>query len=137
SRQELKGIARQDAIPGSTYPVNVDDVKLNTWSVYGENEYFATDKLTITGGVRLDHDPRYGDHWTPRLFGVYKLDPRTTLRAGGASGFKAPTIRQSTAGYCMTSGGPVANFQPPGTLCGNPDLKPETSTTFEIGLHHE
>lgn len=136
NRAHLDGIARQDSIPGSTYPANVDDVTLKNWALYVEDEYFATDKLTITGGARLDHDERYGNHWTPRLFGVYKLDPALTLRAGVAKGFKAPTIRQSTAGYCMTSGGPVANFQPPGTLCGNPDLKPETSTTAELGMHY-
>lgn len=137
SRVDLEGISRQDAIPGSTYPVNVDKVSLNNWALYAEDEYFLTDRLTLTGGVRMDHDERYGNEWTPRLHGVYKLSEATTLRGGVSKGFKAPTIRQSTAGYCMTSGGPVANFQPPGTLCGNPDLKPETSTNTEIGLHHD
>ncbi|WP_236581326.1 TonB-dependent receptor domain-containing protein [Hydrogenophaga sp. BPS33] len=137
SRVDLEGISRQDAIPGSTYAANVDKVSLNNWALYAEDEYFLTDRLTLTGGVRMDHDERYGNEWTPRLHGVYKLSEATTLRGGVSKGFKAPTIRQSTAGYCMTSGGPVANFQPPGTLCGNPDLKPETSTNTEIGLHHD
>ena len=137
SHTTLEGIARQDSIPASTYPLNADKVSLKNWALYAEDEYFLTERLTLTGGVRLDHDERYGSEWTPRLHGVYKLSEATTLRGGVANGFKAPTIRQSTAGYCMTSGGPVANFQPPGTLCGNPNLQPETSTTTEVGVHHD
>jgi outer membrane receptor for ferrienterochelin and colicins len=131
SRNELTGIAGEAVIPG--YPVNTDDVRLDSRAVFVENEFFATDKLTLTAGARLDDDDRYGRHWTPRLYGVYRLDPRWTLRGGVAKGFKAPTIRQSAANYCMTTGASTGR----GSLCGNPDLEPETSVSSELGLRFD
>lgn len=132
---KAEGIGRQDSISG--YPTNIDSVTVKSWALFAEDEYFITRALTLTGGLRLDHDERYGSNFLPRLYAVYKLDDRWTARAGVARGFKAPTIRQSTAGYCMTTGGQTGNVSPPGTLCGNPDLEPETSTTQEAGIRYD
>jgi outer membrane receptor for ferrienterochelin and colicins len=134
SRNELTGIAAQDAAPGG-YGANVNTVSLSGYALFAENEFFATDRFTLTTGLRLDDDERYGKNWTPRVYGVYQVDPRWTLRGGVAKGFKAPTIRQSTEGYCMTTGG--AGGAVPGTLCGDDDLKAETSTSGEIGLRFD
>lgn len=134
SRNELTGIAAQDAAPGG-YGANTDKVKLDAWALFVEDEWFVTDKFTLTAGLRVDDDERYGKHWTPRLYGVYQLDPKWTLRGGVAKGFRAPTIRQSTTGYCMTTGG--AGGAVPGTLCGDQGLKPEESVSSEIGLRFD
>ncbi|GBU14624.1 ligand-gated channel protein [Polaromonas sp.] len=128
---ELTGIAGQDAAPRGSGS-NPNTIKLKSWALFVEDEFFVTDKFTVTGGVRLDDDERYGRHWTPRLYGVYQLDPRWTIRGGVAQGFKAPSIRQSTAGYCMTTGGAGAAI--PGMLCGDANLKPESSTSSEFGV---
>lgn len=130
--QKVEDIAGEASIKG--YPVNADSVSINTWALFAEDAFHATDALTLTAGARLDHDERYGSHVTPRLYAVYALTPAVTLRGGVAKGFKAPTLRQSTAGYCMTSGG---GSQKQGTLCGNPDLDPEESTTEEIGIRYD
>jgi outer membrane receptor for ferrienterochelin and colicins len=135
SHAEVDGIGRQDSIPG--YPVNIDSVSVKSWALFAEDDFFVTERLTLTGGLRLDDHENYGSHWTPRLYAVYKLSDTLTLRGGAAKGFKAPTIRQSAAGYCMTTGGQTGNVSPPGTLCGNPDLKPETSVTEEIGIRYD
>ncbi|CAG0965170.1 Colicin I receptor [Methylophilaceae bacterium] len=130
-RNELTGISREAVIAG--YPVNTDKVSLDSRALFVENEFFATERLTLTAGLRMDDDDRYGQHWTPRAYGVYHLDPQWTLRGGVAKGFKAPTIRQSAAGYCMTTGASTGR----GSLCGNPDLKPETSVSSELGLRFD
>jgi outer membrane receptor for ferrienterochelin and colicins len=128
TRNELSGIAQEAVVTG--YPVNTDDVRLNAKALFVENEFFATDHLALTAGLRMDDDDRYGRHWTPRVYGVYHLNPQWTLRGGVAKGFKAPTIRQSTANYCMTTGASTGR----GSLCGNPDLKAETSVSSELGV---
>lgn len=137
SRSELQGISQQ--APIRNYPSNTDRVAFNAWALFLEDEWDATDQLTLTGGIRMDHDARYGSHWSPRLYGIYRLDPQWTLRAGIAGGFKAPGIRQSTNGYCVTTGlpGNVAVAAQAGTLCGNGDLKPETSLSQELGIRHD
>ncbi|MFA7678550.1 MAG: TonB-dependent receptor [Pigmentiphaga sp.] len=129
---ELDGIQREAAVGG--YPVNVDSVSLSSYALFLEDDFSITDKFVLTGGVRMDHHENYGSHWSPRLYGVYHVTDALTLRGGVTSGFKAPTIRQSTAGYCMTTGG---NSGTRGPLCGNPDLKPETSLTQEFGLSYD
>lgn len=131
-KAEIDGIGKQDSISG--YPTNTDDVSIDSYALYLEDEYFVTDNLAITAGVRMDDDERYGSNWTPRIYTVYKLTDRWTLRGGVAMGFKAPTVRQTTEGYCMTTGG---GTQQAGTLCGNPDLDPETSVTEEVGIRYD
>ncbi|MCD8552680.1 TonB-dependent receptor [Seleniivibrio sp.] len=132
AKAEIEGIGNQDSISG--HPENTDDVSIDSYALYLEDEYFVTDKFAITAGVRMDDDERYGSNWTPRLYTVYKLTDRWTLRGGVAMGFKAPTIRQTTEGYCMTTGG---GAQVAGTLCGNPDLDPEKSITEEAGIRYD
>ncbi len=131
NQQRLDGVAVQDAVPAGL-PANPNRIERNSWALFGENDFAIGPDFTLTAGARLDNDERYGDQLSPRLYGVYTLDRAWTLRGGIATGFKAPTLRQSTPGYCMTTGG--AAGATPGTLCGNPDLEPETSVTAEAGV---
>lgn len=128
---ELEGIGNQDNVAGYS---NIDRTKRQSWSVFVEDMFQLTDNLTLTGGLRLDDYDGFGQHVTPRLYANYVLAPGWTLRAGVAQGFKAPTLRQVTAEYCMTTGG---SSLPIGPLCGNPDLDPEESTTQEIGIRYD
>lgn len=128
---KVTGIGRQDSVSGY---VNVDKVVRESWALFGEGQVRPVEPLIITVGGRVDHYDQFGSHFTPRVYANYTIVPGLTLRGGYAGGFKAPTIRQSEAGYCMTSGGGVL---PRGPLCGNPDLKPETSNTKEIGLRYD
>ncbi len=128
----LDGIQKEAAF--ANYPTNTNEVSLSNYALFIEDDYYVTDKFTITAGVRMDHDERFGIHWSPRLYGVYHLTDALTIKGGIASGFKAPTIRQSSPGYCMSTGG-NSGFR--GPLCGNPDLEPETSVTQELGLVYD
>ena len=128
---KVTGIAAQDNVSGYA---NVDRVTRKSWAVFAEDQLRLFDGLVLTAGGRLDHSDQFGSHFTPRIYANYTITPGLTLRGGVARGFRAPTIRQSVAGYCMTTGGGVLVRGP---LCGNPDLKPETSTTQEIGLRYD
>lgn len=127
------GISKQDPIQGYRGPANIDSVTVKSWALFAEDEYFTTDNLKLTGGVRYDKHENFGSHFTPRLYANYTINDSWSVRGGVAKGFKAPTIRQSIAGYCMTTGRAGSGLRP-GTLCGNPNLKPEESTTQEIGI---
>lgn len=65
---------------------------------------------------------------SPRLGVVWKLAPMAQPYAQYAHGFRAPTPWQVNGGVSNTG----AN--PPYRSIGNPDLKPETSDSFELGL---
>ena len=114
--------------------MNPESLTRKAWALFAEDEYFVTEKLSLTGGLRLDHDDKYGQHFNPRVYAVYQLAPTLTLRGGVAKAFRAPNLRQSSAGYVMSTGGPTSL---PGVLYGNPDLKAETSVNQEIGLRYD
>lgn len=128
---KVTGLQDQENVSGY---INVDKATRESWAVFAENRFQFTPAFAITGGARLDHYSRFGSHVTPRLYANYEVMEGLVLRGGIASGFKAPTLRQSDAGYCMTTGG---SHLPRGPLCGNPDLDAETSVTREIGLRYD
>ncbi|MCW5321035.1 TonB-dependent receptor [Verminephrobacter aporrectodeae subsp. tuberculatae] len=134
-RQSLGGVARQAVVAGLA--ANPDTIQRDSWALSAENDFAIGRDFVLTAGARLDHDAAYGSQVSPRLYGVYTLDENWTLRGGVARGFKAPTLRQSAAGYCMTTGGGGAAGAVAGTLCGNQDLRPETSVNGEIGLRRD
>lgn len=113
----------------------VSGLSTRSWALFGEDEWAVTDNLSLTGGVRLDDHERYGQHWSPRGYAVYHLSQAWTLKGGVSRAFRAPELRQSSADYIQATGGAVG--APRGSIAGNPDLKPETSTTTEIGLHYQ
>ncbi|UTH76696.1 TonB-dependent receptor domain-containing protein [Chromobacterium sp. IIBBL 290-4] len=112
---------------------NPDKVTINTWALFGEDTYDITDSLKLTGGGRVDHHSIFGTHFTPRVYLVEQLTPQWTLKGGFGKGFKAPTIRQGAAGFCMRTGKQIEV----GLLCGDPNLKPEESTSYEASAHFD
>lgn len=101
--------------------------KFNIDSIVSEISFQGIENLTVTGGGRYDHHNSYGDTFSPRLTAAYYLDQSgTKVFANWAEGFKAPSVFQLT--YICT-------------FCGlteaNPDLKPEETTGWEIGVEQE
>lgn len=66
------------------------------------------------------------DEFSPKLGLVWKLDPLANIYGQYAHGFRAPQPVQVNSGFSN----PVFGY----TTLGNPDLKPETSDSFEIGI---
>lgn len=69
-----------------------------------------------------------GSAVSPRLGVVWQAMPMLQPYAQAAQGFRSPTPWQINGGVSNTT----AN--PPYRSIGNPDLKPERSTSFEVGL---
>ena len=105
-------------------------------ALYGEAEWGLTDDFSLTTGARYDRDQFFGGHISPRIYGVYHWDPEWTLKGGVSTGYRQPTLAQSTAGVGTTTGGGGRPSNIPHSralIIGNPDLKPEKSTSFEFG----
>jgi vitamin B12 transporter len=86
--------------------------------VYGQWQSTVTNGVTLTGGVRYDHDREFGDHTSYKLAAAWQVIDGTTLRANIGDGFKAPSLYQLYSEYSN----PVEN------------LKPETATGWEAGI---
>ena len=88
--------------------------------VYGQYslEYEA---LTIDSGLRYDHDEQFGGATTYNIGASYELTDGLVARTSYATGFRAPTFNDL--------------YYPDPYLSGNPDLKPEKSHSYEVGLN--
>lgn len=94
-------------------------------ALFAENEWSVTDDFALTTGARVDEHEQYGTHVSPRIYGVWRATPDWTFKGGVARGFKAPEIRAVVPGYATIRRNTYVNL-------GNPDLKPETSTNYEL-----
>lgn len=128
-------------LPFPTTTERYSDATIRTFSAYAQHEAALTDALTVTAGLRyysVDSDrdtyringvdqgksKNSDDRVLGALGLVYKPSEDVTYRANISQGYKYPTLGEL---YLETSAGSG------GLTTGNPDLKPETSTTFEIG----
>jgi vitamin B12 transporter len=79
-------------------------------------------RLFLTAGVRADWLSEHGQQTSPRASAAYLFRRAgTKIRAGYGEGFKAPSFIQS-----FGDGSPF--------VIGNPDLAPERSRSWEVGL---
>lgn len=97
-------------------------------ALYVQDEWQALEapRLMLVPGLRADIDSRFGNHVTPKL--ALRLDPSEalTLRASAGNGFRAPDFKELMLRFVN----PAINYE----ILGNPDLRPETSRSFNLGL---
>lgn len=94
-------------------------------ALFLEDEWRMTETFSLTGGIRLDNHEQYGNHYSPRLYGVWYVSDEWTVKGGVARGFKTPEIRAVIEDYAVLRRNTYA-------MLGNPNLKPETSTNYEL-----
>lgn len=95
-------------------------------AVYTQNEWQALGNLVVLPGVRMDVDSRYGSNLAPKLALRYDPFQALTLRATLGTGFRAPDFKEL-----------MLQFQNAGAgyeVIGNPDLRPETSRSLNLGV---
>lgn len=84
-------------------------------------------------GAREDITSSYGNHFNPRVGFVFNLRHDTLLKTSWGSSFKAPTIDDLYWAKLTEPGWPSGVV----TTEGNPNLKPETSQSFDITLERK
>ena len=89
--------------------------------IYALYQVNPTEALTISMGLRKDDPEAYGDETVARISGAWQASENLGLRASWGEGFKVPTIFQTTFFCC-------------GAAAPNPNLQPEESEAFDIGL---
>ena len=98
----------------------------STNGIFTEIQYLPTEKLSIIANARIDDHSQFGKFTSYRLSPSYKITDNTVIRAQASTGYRAPSI------YELYGRAP----SPIGTYLGNPNLKPETSKSIEVGLDH-
>ncbi|SMH47203.1 TonB-dependent receptor domain-containing protein [Azospirillum agricola] len=97
-------------------------------AAYLQDAVNLTDALIVTVGGRYDHHEIFGGQFTGRTNLVYRVTDKMSLKAGVSQGYKAPDAYQLNPEYRVISCGGRC------FLSGNPNLKPEESTNYEVGF---
>ena len=108
-----------------------EDFEQKTWALFAENEWRIIDSLALTLGARYDKHDAFGSHVSPRAYLVWNTTDNWTLKGGISKGYKAPNVNALHAGI---NG---ATAQGAAVTIGNPDLKPEESTSTEFGVYFD
>ena len=98
-----------------------DERILSSHAGFAQFQFNIYDRFFATAGFRQDSHNSFGDATTWRVTGGYLLkETGTKIRSSYATGFRAPDINE---------------LYFPGF--GNPDLKPEKSQSFDVGVDQQ
>ncbi len=95
--------------------------KMDVDSVIVEYQGLSIDRLSWIVSARFDDNSDFDDALNGRVSLAYQLSDATTLRGSIGTGQKNPTFTERYGFF-------------PGQFVGNPELKPETSTSYDIGI---
>lgn len=100
------------------------DETVDNKAVYLNNKLKVfEDTLILNAGLRYDNHETFGDETTYRLGALYNIEPvGLRVRSSYGTGFRAPTLNELF-------------YQDPWGSSGNPDLKPEQSSSWEVGMN--
>jgi len=100
-------------------------------ALFVEDEWQLLENVALTFGARYDDHSIFGGQTSPRAYAVWNATTSWTFKGGVSKGYKTPRVEQLSPG--------INGFGGQGTipLVGSPDLKPETSTTTEIGAYFD
>lgn len=121
----------------SDVPISFSDNTNKAAYLYGlylQDEWRATNKLTINYGARADHVDAYvtGGQLSPRVGAVYQATKATTLHAGYARYFTPPPTElitnETIAAFQNTTNAPLNNQNAP--------VKPEKADYYDLGISH-
>jgi outer membrane receptor for ferrienterochelin and colicins len=106
--------------PPTLQSVGWDTQTQSTYGIYSQYEYTGWQKFLPSLGIRMDSNSKFGNAFSPRFGISYIVDSNTTLYSSVGSGFRAPVFNEN---YIRGFG-----------KVGNPNLKPEFTTTYEAGI---
>lgn len=106
-----------------------DEVSRDVGEVYLQDDWFIGEAWEVLAGVRYQDDTDFGGHAAPKVSVKYNhVDEQGhdhILRASVGNGYRVPNLKEryyifdhSNLGY---------------KVLGNPDLQPETSTSYQVG----
>jgi iron complex outermembrane receptor protein len=92
------------------------DTTLYELGAYVVMQQTVLEKITFNGGMRIQHNERFGNEWIPSIGFAWRILPSATWKTTVSKGFRSPTIREL---YMWNH---------------NPDLMPERIMSYETGI---
>jgi vitamin B12 transporter len=125
----IKPVPWNTITAGAEYRNEVGEVEgsyrktMDSWALVLQDQIALFDRLFVTGGVRYDGNSVFEDKATARVAASYLIkETDSRLKASWGQGFRAPTFNE----LFFPAFAPCPAF-------GNPNLKPEESTSWDGG----
>ncbi|MET0273998.1 MAG: TonB-dependent receptor [Phenylobacterium sp.] len=115
------------------------DVDRNVSSLFAEVKLPVTDSFEVSGAIRYEYyGGNFGSTTNPKISARWQIMDWVAVRGSAGTTFRAPLQRDITPGNVRN----LAQFNLPGVgslyrpvnTANNPDLKPETADTYNVGL---
>jgi vitamin B12 transporter len=110
---------KSDVNSRSTFGNNLLNNSTNTQALWIQDE-FRRGRFSFVPGLRLENNSQFGSDLNGRLAAGYDLNTLTRLKGSFGTGFSAPSFNDLY----------FPNY-------GNPNLKPEESRGFDIGIERQ
>ncbi|MBM3308133.1 MAG: TonB-dependent receptor [Candidatus Eisenbacteria bacterium] len=107
---------------GTSYLESLESSRF--WGLYLQDEFGLSDALTLHAGLRYDDYDTFGGDWSPRLSLVWSPTTRTVAKLIYGGAFRAPSPYELYYHDGMQTQKP------------NPDLGPESVTSYEAVVEH-
>ncbi|MEO9967717.1 MAG: TonB-dependent receptor [Reichenbachiella sp.] len=128
-------------------PDEAVDVTRNNVAAYAQVDYDVTDALLLSLAGRYEDFSDFGDNFSYKASGRYKIGTKGAIRASYSTGFRAPTLHQrylTNTQYIIVATsnepllqGTLANDNPAVQALGVPDLFAETSVNLSAGVTYQ
>ena len=106
----------------------------NRLGLYLQNEWRATQSLTLVAGLRYDIDTFTNPTVSPRVALIYQAAPDHTFRVSGSVAYRPPTLYETHADVRAVTTLPIPPPGPPPIVVqGARSLEPERIISYEAG----
>jgi outer membrane receptor for ferrienterochelin and colicin len=120
-----------DLLDTLTNNFGFNPIVYHNFSVFSQT-YYSLKSFRFMGGIRFDNNSHYGMRLSPRLAGLYIMNPRTSFRGSVSFAYKAPASSLAYQSLAVRTG------RNPDSLLylsiPNPVLAPEQVMAVELGL---
>lgn len=128
-KAKMWALFAQDEIPIMKNLTAYLGLRYDWWETYdGYVVDIDTNKWQPKPGYPKEYDSRSDSSVSPKLAVVYRPFETTTVRSSVGQSFRAPTVYELYRTWTSSSGV---------TYAGNPDLKPETTISWDIGVEQK
>jgi iron complex outermembrane receptor protein len=99
--------------------------QLNWWNVFGQEEFTLTDSLTLTAGLKLEHNDYTGVERLPSVRLAWKAAPNVSVWGAASRAVRAPSRIDRELYLPIT---------PPYLFAGGPNFVSEVADVYETGV---
>jgi iron complex outermembrane receptor protein len=99
--------------------------ELNWWNIFGQGDFALTESLTLTAGLKFEHNDYTGLEHLPSVRLAWKVSPHMMTWGAVSRAVRAPS-RIDRELFLPTS--------PPFLIAGGPNFESEVADVYELGL---